>query len=86
MYFEVQGGVSGHETGVPWVLKRSIHKTSENQLTVDGEAVVIPDDKEVEYKIKYDDDAFEGSLSMKITWMNAEAEVKRKKRKRKNNR
>jgi hypothetical protein len=56
-------------------LSEAFTKLLKNQLTVDGEAVVIPDDKEVEYKIKYDDDAFEGSLSMKITWMNAEAEV-----------
>lgn len=55
-------------------LSEAYAKLLRNQLMVDGEAVVIPDDKEMEYKIKYDNDEFEGSLSMKITWVNAEAE------------
>jgi hypothetical protein len=56
-------------------LSDALTKLLRNQLTVDGETVVIPDDKEVEYKIKYDDDTMEGSLALKITWMNAEADV-----------
>ncbi|MGI6698294.1 MAG: transcription initiation factor IIE [Clostridiales bacterium] len=55
-------------------LSEAYAKLLRNQLMVDGEEVVIPDDKEMEYKIKYDNDEFEGSLSLKITWVNAEAE------------
>lgn len=55
-------------------LSEAYAKLLRNQLIVDGEEVVIPDDRELEYKIKYDNDEFEGSLSLKITWVNAEAE------------
>ena len=55
-------------------LSEAYAKLLRNQLIVDGEEVVIPDDKELEYKIKYDNDEFEGSLSLKITWVNAEVE------------
>lgn len=55
-------------------LSEAYAKLLRNQLVVDGEEVVIPDDRELEYKIKYDNDEFEGSLSLKITWVNAEAE------------
>ncbi len=53
-------------------LSEAFTKLLKNQLSVDGEAVEIPEDKELNYKTKYENDEFEGELSLKITWVNAE--------------
>jgi hypothetical protein len=36
------------------------------------ENAAIPTDKELEYKIKYENDEYEGALAIKISWVNAE--------------
>ena len=46
----------------------------QNKLLVEAERVAIPMDKELEYKVKYENDEFEGSLAIKISWTNAEEE------------
>ncbi len=51
-------------------LSEAFTKLLKNKLVVDGETVEIPDDKEMEYKVKYDNDVMEGSLSLKIAWAN----------------
>lgn len=39
------------------------------KLEVEGETVMIPDDKELEYKIKYEDDPeMEGGVAIKVAW------------------
>ncbi|WP_432665446.1 transcription initiation factor IIE [Wukongibacter baidiensis] len=39
------------------------------RLEVEGEMVEMPDDKELEYKIKYEDvPEMEGSVAIKIAW------------------
>lgn len=44
----------------------------QNTLVVDTERAIIPADKELEYKIKYENDEYEGALAIKISWVNAE--------------
>lgn len=44
----------------------------QNTLVVEAENAVIPTDKELQYKIKYEDDEYEGSLAIKVSWVNAE--------------
>lgn len=46
----------------------------QNTIVVESERVVIPKDKELVYKIKYENDELEGSLAIKVSWMNTDAE------------
>ena len=55
-------------------LRSIFSKLSKDQLVVENEEVSMPDDKELEYKVKYEDDEQEGSLSVKISWSNSEEE------------
>lgn len=56
------------------VLKGTFVKAARGQLMVDGQQVEMPEDKEMEYKVKYENDEYEGSLSVKVSWVNAEEE------------
>ena len=55
-------------------VKSIIGELMKEDLEVEGVQVDIPDDKDVEYKIKYKNDEYEGSLSIKIGWVNKEIE------------
>lgn len=46
----------------------------QNSIVVETESAVIPTDKELEYKVKYENDEYEGALAIKISWRNAEEE------------
>jgi len=45
-----------------------------NTIEVESERAEIPADKELQYKIKYENDEYEGALAIKISWVNAEEE------------
>lgn len=49
-------------------------KLFKGQLTVEDVQVEIPGDKELDYKVKYENDEIEGQLAVKISWMNVEVE------------
>ena len=55
-------------------IKDVFGKLVRNQLVVEGQSVDIPDDKELEYKLKYENDEFQGALTLKISWINSEEE------------
>lgn len=42
-------------------------------LNIENQEVQIPDDVEVEYKIKYDEDEEECKLALKVSWPKDEA-------------
>jgi|GEM_PF-351111 len=44
------------------------------RLTVEDVQVEIPEDKELDYKVKYENDELEGQFAVKISWRNAEVE------------
>ena len=44
------------------------------RLEVEGIAVKIPEDKELEYKVKYEDAPEEGQVAIKISWTFLEEE------------
>lgn len=44
----------------------------QNTILVETERADIPTDKELQYKIKYENDEYEGALAIKISWVNAE--------------
>ena len=46
----------------------------QNTIMVESEKVDIPADKELVFKIKYENDEYEGALGIKISWRNAEEE------------
>jgi amphi-Trp domain-containing protein len=46
----------------------------QDTIVVETERAAIPTDKELEYKIKYENDDYEGALAIKISWVNAEEE------------
>jgi amphi-Trp domain-containing protein len=52
-----------------------IKKMDSRSLTVEDEAIELPQDIELEYKIKYDEDVEENKLSIKVCWLNPGAEV-----------
>lgn len=51
-------------------LKDIFAKLIKGILEIEGEAVDIPNDKELEYKVKYDNNEVDGQLAIKVTWMN----------------
>lgn len=55
-------------------IKEMSKQFKQNTLVVEAEKVNIPTDKEFEYKIKYENDEYEGSLAIKISWVKAEKE------------
>jgi hypothetical protein len=44
----------------------------QNTIVVETEKADIPTDKELVYKIKYENDEYEGALAIKISWANVE--------------
>lgn len=53
-------------------IKELSTKFLRNSIVVENEIANIPDDRELEYKIKYENDEYEGALAIKISWTNAE--------------
>lgn len=45
-----------------------IQKLFTNTLAVEGETVIIPTDRELDYKIKYDVDEQNCSFTIKVSW------------------
>ena len=54
-------------------VKTIIGELMKDDLEMEGEKVVIPN-KDLDYKIKYEEDEYEGHLSIKIGWVNKEME------------
>jgi len=52
-------------------IKKVIPELFAGRLEVEGQAVRIPADRELEYKLKYDS---AGSLTIKMSWENEEEE------------
>ncbi|WP_099191505.1 transcription initiation factor IIE [Tepidibacter mesophilus] len=53
-------------------LKENYSKLMKEILEIEGEKVVLPGDKELVYKVKYENNEVEGSYSVKISWANQE--------------
>ena len=56
------------------LLKDLPKKFVQNNVMVESEKVEVPEDKELTYKIKYENDEYDGALAVKISWVNAEEE------------
>ncbi len=53
-------------------LKENFSKLVKEILEVEGEQIKIPEDKELVYKIKYENNEIDGSYAVKVTWVNQE--------------
>ncbi len=53
-------------------LKDLPKKFIQNALVVESESVAVPEDKELTYKIKYENDEYAGTLAVKVSWVNSE--------------
>lgn len=51
-------------------LKKVFNQMISNYLTVEGEKAVIPEDRELDFKIKYNTDDEESSIALKVSWPN----------------
>ncbi len=62
----------GSQTEIYEYLKELPKKFMQNSLVVETEKVAVPTDRELTYKIKYENDEFEGALAIKVSWINSE--------------
>lgn len=51
-------------------VKEAFSSLSKGQLKVEDETAFIPGDKDLDYKVKYENDEADGSFSVKISWAN----------------
>lgn len=51
-------------------IKKVVPELFAGRLTVEGKTISIPSDVELDYNIKYDEDAEGGSVSIKVSWEN----------------
>ncbi|TYQ15535.1 UNVERIFIED_CONTAM: amphi-Trp domain-containing protein [Acetivibrio alkalicellulosi] len=55
-------------------IKKTIPELFTGKLNVEGKTVVIPSDKELDYKIKLSEEEDGGSFALKVSWSNVEEE------------
>lgn len=61
---------SGNKVEFSEFLKNLFNQMISNLLTVEGQNVTIPNDRPLEYKVKYTTDAEDTSLTLKVKWEN----------------
>ncbi len=49
-------------------IKKAIPDLFAGRLVVEGTPVTLPEDTDLDYKVKYDDDEQGGSVSIKVSW------------------
>ncbi|MCX7842811.1 MAG: amphi-Trp domain-containing protein [Clostridia bacterium] len=49
-------------------VKKTIPDFFAGRLEVEGKRVALPPDAELDYKVKYDEDEYGGSFSIKVSW------------------
>ena len=65
-----QEDFTGTKTEFGDFIKKAIPELFAGRLTVEGKTISIPSDVTLEYKVKYDEDAEGGSVSIKVSWDN----------------
>jgi len=58
----------GSKTEFGEYVKRMIPDLFSGRLSVEGKQVSLPTDKDLEYKVKYDEDEEGGSFTIKVSW------------------
>lgn len=49
-------------------IKRAVPDLFAGNLVVEGTPVTLPEDADLDYKVKYDDDVEGGSVTIKVSW------------------
>ncbi len=65
----------GSKTEFGEYIKKMVPELFSGKLSVEGKPVSLPTDKDLEYKVKYEEDEDGGSFSVKVTWEDQEVEV-----------
>lgn len=63
-----QNSFSGSKAEFADFIKKTIPDLFGNRLVVEGKQVSIPNDANLDYKIKHDEDEYGGSFTLKVTW------------------
>ncbi|ABN52314.1 MAG TPA: amphi-Trp domain-containing protein [Hungateiclostridium thermocellum] len=58
----------GTKTELADFVKKVVPELFAGKLTVEGKNVVIPSDRQVDYKIKYSEDEEGAAVTLKISW------------------
>lgn len=56
-------------------IKKAVPDLFAGRLTIEGKTISIPPDKDLEYKVKYDEDEEGGSFSIKVAWDSEDVEL-----------
>lgn len=65
----------GSKTEFGEYIKKMVPDLFSGKLSVEGKSVAVPADKDLEYKVKYDEDEDGGSFTVKVAWENANVEI-----------
>ncbi len=69
-----QEGSVGNKGDFAEYIKKMVPELFSGRLAVEGKTVIIPHDKDLDYKVKYDIDEAGGSVSVKVAWDNDNGE------------
>ena len=56
-------------------IKKAVPDLFAGRLAIEGKAVTLPADTDLDYKVKYDEDEQGGSFTIKVTWENPNVEL-----------
>lgn len=70
-----QNSFFGGKTEFADFIKQTIPDLFGGRLDVEGQKVTLPADKDLAYKVKFDEDESGGSVTIKVAWKNAAQEV-----------
>lgn len=63
-----QNSFSGGKAEFADFVKKTIPDLFGGRLEVEGQKVNLPADTDFDYKVKYDEDEFGGSFTLKVSW------------------
>ncbi|MEN6314169.1 MAG: amphi-Trp domain-containing protein [Clostridiaceae bacterium] len=56
-------------------VKKTVPDLFAGRLAIEGKTVTLPTDKDLDYKVKFDEDEQSGSFTIKVAWKNEDVEV-----------
>lgn len=63
-----QNSYAGSKSEFADFIKKTVPELFGSRLAVEGKQVSIPNDVPLDYKVKYDEDEFGGSVTIKVSW------------------
>lgn len=56
-------------------VKKTVPELFAGRLAIEGKTVTLPADKDLDYKVKFDEDEDGGSFTIKVAWESTDVEV-----------